>query len=257
LPGGSSKLKDLRRELTIVSHIKHENILSMDGLYVDTIDDSLWIKMELMERSLADVLALGEEGLVVPEKVIARFTSDILNALAHLEDYGIAHRDVRSDNLLVNSQGVLKIADFSHALQVSPTSPMHSDAVGVVYWQAPEIRTGSYDARKIDVWSVGATVWEMAELEPPFIGMEDPRHFPDRWPNLSQPEIYSRSFHEFLSFSSSPPLSRPSANDLLKTSFIRSACGRSIVVKLLMECKDIEDRIHRRNSVDSQGTILV
>ena len=49
----------------------------MDALYVDLIEDSLWIEMELMERSLADVLALVEEGLVLEEKVIARFTGDV------------------------------------------------------------------------------------------------------------------------------------------------------------------------------------
>ncbi|KAI5117130.1 hypothetical protein M0805_007714 [Coniferiporia weirii] len=256
LPGGSPKLEDLRKELLLMSHVRHENILSMDGLYVDIAEDSLWIKMELMERSLADMLALSEEGLTLPENVIARFTSDMLNALVHLEELGIAHRDVRSDNLLVNSRGVLKLADFSHALLIDSAYPMHTDAVGVFYWQAPEMRSGSYDARKVDVWSAGATAWEMAENEPPFMDVADPRLLPDLWPTLSQADSFSRSFHNFLSSCSSPPSSRPTANDLLTTSFIHSACARTLVVDLLAQCTAIEARMHRRQSGDSQGTVL-
>ncbi|KAL5478822.1 hypothetical protein ACEPAI_2099 [Sanghuangporus weigelae] len=258
LPGGSPKLEDLRKELMLVSRVSHTNILSMDALYVDLVEDSLWIEMELMERSLADVLALVEEGLVLEENVIARFTGDILGALAHLETLGIVHRDVRSDNLLVNSQGVLKLADFSNALLVDPTYPTYTEAAGVIYWQAPEMRTGSYDARKVDVWSAGATAWEMAEAEPPFMNMDisDPRQLPQRWPTFPRSDSYSRSFHDFLHLCSDPPSSRPSANDLITTPFIRSSCARSLVVDLMAQCRTIEERRLRRTSSDSQGTIL-
>lgn len=160
VPGGSQKLLDLREELALVSCVRHENILSMDGLYVDLTEDCLWIRMELMERSLADMLQLSEEGFVLHEPVIAQFTRDVrcslapcvhfltefarfsqaLKALTYLESIGVAHRDVRSDNLLVSNEGALKLADFSNAVQLEDGKPMRSDVVGVVYWQAPEMR---------------------------------------------------------------------------------------------------------------------
>jgi Protein kinase domain. len=80
----------------------------------------------------------------------------VLLALEYLQKQHIAHRDVRSDNLLLNSHGVLKLsecflavncqngvlnvchpsADFSNAAQVTPAFPLHSEPVGVIYWQA-------------------------------------------------------------------------------------------------------------------------
>lgn len=78
--------------------------------------------------------------------------------------------------------------------------------------------SGRYDVRKVDVWSAGATVWEMAESEPPFIDIEDPRQIPNKWPELSQAENFSQSLHDFLSLASSPPSIRPSAHDLLTVS---------------------------------------
>jgi serine/threonine-protein kinase CLA4 len=76
-PSGSPKLIDLERELKLLRGVQHENVLGMDALYVDLLEDSLWIRMELMERSLADVVALVGEGLMVQERMIARFASDV------------------------------------------------------------------------------------------------------------------------------------------------------------------------------------
>lgn len=63
-----------------------------------------------------------------------------MQALYYLQSRGIAHRDVRSDNLLVNRDGIVKLADFSNAVQVTKHNPTCNNAVGVIYWQAPEMR---------------------------------------------------------------------------------------------------------------------
>lgn len=77
LPSGSPKLIDLERELKLMKGVRHEHVLGMDALYVDLVEDSLWIRMELMERSLADVVALVGQGLMVHERMMARFASDV------------------------------------------------------------------------------------------------------------------------------------------------------------------------------------
>lgn len=99
LPSGSNKLEDLRRELEVMRRVFEDDrsamtssppsasgypagmahVLIMEGMYVDLQEDSLWIRMELMERSLADVVALVEQGHLerIDEKVAARFASDV------------------------------------------------------------------------------------------------------------------------------------------------------------------------------------
>ncbi|OCH90867.1 kinase-like protein [Obba rivulosa] len=262
LPSGSPKLLDLQRELAVTHGLRHNHILAVDAVYVDHVEDALWLRMELMERSLADVIGLGEEGILIQEKQIAQFASDIVHALRYLQAEGIAHRDLRSDNLLINRGGIVKLADFSSAVRVSRAQPTRTDPAGVIFWQAPdivlqapEVRTGSYNALKVDVWSLGATIWELAQGEPPFSDVADPRQIGDTLPALAQPEIYSRSFHDFLRSCSQPSKSRPSPDELLNTPFIRNARWRVEVVTLLQQCRAIEERLSKRQSADSDGTV--
>ncbi|KAI9454081.1 kinase-like domain-containing protein [Russula earlei] len=261
------KLTDLRCELELTRTLRHSNVLHMERLYVDVIEESLWIGMELLDRSLADVLAVvGEEvgsaqedsssGAVVeiPETMVARFVCDALLALSYLRKHHIAHRDVRSDNLLLSRSGVLKLSDFSSAVRSPPGTHKRSDPVGVIYWQAPEMRTGLYDPLKVDVWSLGATTWELVHGDPPFADVQDTRRIVDeQFPPVREPEAYSRSFHDFLHLCSRPAALRPDPDELLKAPFVRTGCSRSEIVRLLGQCKTIDEQQLLRLSSDSHS----
>ncbi|TRM63300.1 kinase-like domain-containing protein [Schizophyllum amplum] len=243
-PEGSQKMKDLRHELHLLRGLAHENILSMDALYVDAVDDYLWIRMDLMERSLADVIELVNDGLMLQERMVARFATDILLGLDYIHKQGIAHRDVRSDNLLINNAGLVRLTDFSNAVKVTPEAPTSSEVVGVIYWQAPEMRIGPYNPLKADIWSLGATTWEAAQAEPPFV---ESQQIGDRWPSVRQPELFSPAFHEFLRLCSEPAAARPDTATLLKSSFTGNACGRAVIVQLLSQCMSIERRVQEES----------
>jgi len=76
---GTMKISQLKHELEVMSEVRHKHILTTDGLFWDWRESVLWIRMELMDRSLADMLALGEYGVMVEEEVIARFANDVSN----------------------------------------------------------------------------------------------------------------------------------------------------------------------------------
>ncbi|KAJ7046235.1 hypothetical protein C8F04DRAFT_1387844 [Mycena alexandri] len=85
------------------------------ALYVDAFEDALWIRMELMTRTLASVIALGNAGLVLPDRVIAGCVKDILAALEVLRENGLRPGNISSQNVLLNSDGVLKLTNLSAA----------------------------------------------------------------------------------------------------------------------------------------------
>ncbi|KAF8183813.1 kinase-like domain-containing protein [Mycena galopus ATCC 62051] len=228
LPESSTRLFVLRRECELLRGLRCEQVLGIDAMYVDLVEDALWIRMELMERSLTGMISLIKEGLRLQDpRIVARLMSDILHALDYLQRHSIAHRDLRPDNLLLNSEGVLKVAHFSSAMRVTPEERLATDIVGFVHWQAPEVRSGSYDPLKIDVWSVGAILWQIAEVTPPF---SDGKRPVERWPPVSK--VYPPWLHDFLRLCSEPALSRPSPKELLETALVKRASGRSLITRL-------------------------
>ena len=104
-------------------------------------------------------------------------------------------------------------ADFSSAVRVTPGDHMRRDDVGVIYWQAPEIRKGEYDVMLVDIWSLGATVWELTEGTTPFEGQEE---VGERLPELSGSRASSEALLDFIEMCSSPPHYRPPAHRLLE-----------------------------------------
>ncbi|KAG8835935.1 hypothetical protein FRC17_000020 [Serendipita sp. 399] len=225
----NAKITALKKEASIFSSIgHHQSILAYAGMWIaDTSSpdadadqrpeplQELWIQMELMERSLADLLALLDDGLELEERHVSRFALDIVLGLAFLEERLVAHRDLRSDNLLVSLvDGHVKIADFSQAIQLSAGDTIREDPAGIIYWQAPEIRRGPYDALKVDVWSLGATVWELVEGETPFEG--DPNGPYDRLPELTDVQDVSQGLLGFLASCELPASKRSPAKALLE-----------------------------------------
>ena len=93
-----------------------------------------------------------------------------LTGLKFLHDHHIMHRDIKSDNILVGTDGAIKLADFGYATQLTKSRQNRVSKVGTVCWMAPEMITGKlhYDA-KVDVWSFGIFVIEMCMGQPPYI----------------------------------------------------------------------------------------
>jgi serine/threonine protein kinase len=92
--------------------------------------------------------------------------------------------------------------------------------------------SGFYDPLKVDVWSLGATTWELVHADPPFSDIQDTRHIVGtQLPPVRQPDDYSRSFHDFLDLCSQPAASRPDPDELLNVRYPSRPpffCGRRL-----------------------------
>lgn len=217
-----SDLANLQNEIAMQTLSSHPNVVQYMGAYA--WQDKLWIVMELLQGgSLTEVLGRHVEW---NESMIAYVCRESLMALAFLHRQHRLHRDIKSDNILVDLEGNVKIADFGFAINLTEEQNKRRSVVGTPYWMAPELIRGlEYDA-KVDVWSMGITALEMADGEPPLI-----REPPLRAlllitiqgpPQLEQPDRWSSQFRHFLarSFDINPE-KRASAEQLLMHPFIR------------------------------------
>ena len=156
--GDSDRYKNLSNELQILNLVQHNNILGVKDAFLggsDSLSSQVTLVMPLMDRSLTDVIAFYDSGVTLSESQMGRILYDILNALDYLRINNVVHRDVRSDTILLSSDGRSFLSDFTHAVLLSPENPYTTSAVGAPYWLAPEvIRNEKYD-HKADIWSLG------------------------------------------------------------------------------------------------------
>mmetsp|Transcript_23807 Transcript_23807/g.52049 ORF Transcript_23807/g.52049 Transcript_23807/m.52049 type:complete len:526 (-) Transcript_23807:446-2023(-) len=219
---------DLKKELRLLQKCDSDYIVRAHGMFLKPRE--LWIVMELCDLgSLLDVMRSIDLPLV--EEAIAAACHDALKGLEYLhgQKRGIIHRDIKCANLLLSSDGVVKLADFGVAAQLNSTASKRSSVIGTPHWMAPEvIQNGKYDARA-DVWSLGITAMEMAQMHPPLydvrpvlkvmfaIASADP-------PGLDEPDKFSQTFRDFVCYAlKKEAAKRPSSSELLQHDFLNRA----------------------------------
>ena len=105
----------------------------------------------------------------LPEKVMAYIAREILNGLLTLHAHHRIHRDLKSDNVLISTEGDVKLGDFGYAAQLTTEQNARQTVVGTPSWMAPELVSGSSYDQKVDIWSLGIVMLELAEGEPPYL----------------------------------------------------------------------------------------
>ncbi|MGN1443447.1 MAG: PASTA domain-containing protein, partial [Acutalibacteraceae bacterium] len=97
------------------------------------------------------------------------FVTQILRALQHAHDKGIVHRDIKPQNIMLTSDGTIKVTDFGIArFSRSETETMNGQAIGSVHYISPEQAKGSVTDAKTDIYSVGVVLYEMLTGKLPF-----------------------------------------------------------------------------------------
>jgi serine/threonine protein kinase len=104
----------------------------------------------------------------IPEKAAAFIGREVLSALSYLHENSIVHRDIKAANILLTSEGGVRLGDFGVSGQAGPGIKF----AGSPYWMAPEvIRKTRFDA-KADIWSFGITMFELLSGNPPMWQLE-------------------------------------------------------------------------------------
>lgn len=195
----SSEKKAITQEIKLQALSKHPNIVE----YIETFfyKKELWIVLELMTGSLTSIL---EETMEIEwsENDIIFVINQVLKGLAYLHSQNRIHRDIKSDNILVDLKGNVKIGDLGSAASLTTEKQKRKTVVGTPYWMAPEIIKRLPYGPKADIWSVGIVIFEICENEPPFFEMEPLQALlsisVSPAPRLKEPENYSKEFCHLL-----------------------------------------------------------
>jgi serine/threonine protein kinase/photosystem II stability/assembly factor-like uncharacterized protein len=175
-PGAIDKVgrDHLLREAQTASSLSHPSICTIHQ--VGQSGNDFYVVMELIEgKSLSDLITLT--GLSMD--TVARYGTQIADALAHAHDRGIAHRDLKGSNVMVTADGRVKVLDFGLATRIEREEiseltlsyeALESKLVGTLPYMAPEILRGQKGDHLSDIWALGVLLYEAAGGRLPFRG---------------------------------------------------------------------------------------
>uniref|UniRef100_A0AAR2J2F9 Non-specific serine/threonine protein kinase n=1 Tax=Pygocentrus nattereri TaxID=42514 RepID=A0AAR2J2F9_PYGNA len=193
----------------------HKNIVAYFGSYLR--NNKLWICMEFCGGgSLQDIYH------------VMQFV--LLQGLHHLHETGKMHRDI-------------KVTDFGVAAEINASVAKRKSFIGTPYWMAPEVaaveRKGGYN-QLCDIWAVGITAIELAELQPPMFDLHPMRALmlmsksSFQPPKLKDKTKWTTEFHNFIKMAlTKSPRKRPTAEKLLQHAFVTQLLTRNLVIELL------------------------
>ncbi|KAH8852118.1 Mitogen-activated protein kinase kinase kinase kinase 5 [Schistosoma japonicum] len=198
-------IRSICQEIHTLRECRHPNIVQFYGSYLR--NNKLWICMEYCGgQSMQDIYLYTRRPL--EEDCIAFVSRETLQGLNFMHNRGRIHRDIKGANILLTDDGHVKVADFGVAAQLSTSIAKRTTLIGTPYWMAPEVasiecRGSGYDG-KCDIWGVGITAIEYAELQPPMFDL-DPRKALQilgsrnyKPPSLQDRHKWSPLFHSFV-----------------------------------------------------------
>ncbi|XP_068652168.1 serine/threonine-protein kinase BLUS1 [Aristolochia californica] len=270
---------DLRFEAKSMALLSHPNVLTAHCSF--TVGTRLWVIMPFMSAGSLHSIISSAFPSGLPEPAIAVVLRHTLQALHYLHSQGQLHRDIKAGNILLHSDGSVKLADFgvsasiydqsSSSLTGSWASSSFNDLAGTPYWMAPEvIHSRNGYGFKADIWSLGITAMELAHGRPPLSHLPPSKslvmrissrlslNYEDDRNKGKKKKRFSKQFQDMVATCLvQDPSKRPSAEKLLKHPFFKNCKSQEYLVKhVLQGLPSVEERFKEFPSASQSAVVI-
>ena len=169
----NNSITKIESEIEILSKLHHKNIVKYYGS--SQSKNHLQIYFEYCENGSIEKMLKNYKNF--PEKIIQKYTKEMLEGLEYLHAHSIIHRDIKGGNILVDRNGICKLSDFGVSKKIKDDlDKSNSYSIkGTPNYMAPEIvKNNDVITRFSDIWSLGCTVIEMINGKPPWSNIKNP-----------------------------------------------------------------------------------
>jgi len=236
IPKEDKAFKRFLREIQVMKMNHHPNIVKFVGSYF--LKEQIYIVTDCSGRCLSEFFDHIDTH-PLSEPLMAFICSGILQGLKYIHRQKIIHRGIRSENIIIGDDGTVRISNpFCPSISsgkrqqtLSQQLYQKKESVGSTYWMAPELIRGCVFSFEVDVWSLGITLIEMVDGEPPFTDFPPLRAlflFTGRnktaIPQLKNGTKWSSDLNDFLNKCFLSAEQRPDAGTLLQHTFLSKTC---------------------------------
>eukprot|EP01138_Halocafeteria_seosinensis_P016381 gb/GECG01016712.1/.p1 GENE.gb/GECG01016712.1/~~gb/GECG01016712.1/.p1 ORF type:complete len:434 (+),score=43.15 gb/GECG01016712.1/:1-1302(+) len=209
--------EDAVNEIRILASIRHKNIIRYCEAFVER--DNLYIVMEFAEHgdTHRQIKKFKEANKYIKETTIWSYLIQICLGLQELHSRNILHRDIKPKNIFLTDKNHIRLGDLGCAKLIK--SGMAKTQIGTPYYMSPEIWSNKPYDTKSDMWAVGAFIYELCALHPPFLA-NDVNGLARKIKTQPAPRV-SRHYSEELAMIvarllSKNPSTRPSINEVME-----------------------------------------
>ncbi|XP_039236555.1 serine/threonine-protein kinase PAK 3-like isoform X2 [Pipra filicauda] len=237
-------------EIEVMRTNRNSNIVNYLDSYI--VEEELWLVMEYVDGgTLYDVIS----ETCMSEGQMAAVSRECLQGLYFLHSNGVIHRDIKSSNILIRTDGSVKLADFGLSAQLSLDQSYRNSVIGTSWWMAPEVVISKPYGPKVDIWSFGIVGLEMVEGEVPYQNetsvLAQYLIATGGAPKLKNPKQVSAWLRDFLTCCLETDQDRRwSAEELLQHPFVESAKPASSLVPLITAVKKWKEETRLQQPVE-------
>ncbi|XP_054156118.1 cyclin-dependent kinase 1-like [Oppia nitens] len=157
------------REITLLKELMHPNVVRLEDVIMQ--ENKLYLVFEFLSMDLKKYLDSLPTNQLVDEKLVKSYLYQILEAMVFCHSRRVIHRDLKPQNLLLDSKGTIKLADFGLARAFGIPVRVYTHEVVTLWYRAPEVLLGGQRySTPVDIWSIGCIFAEMANKNPLFHG---------------------------------------------------------------------------------------
>lgn len=158
------------REISLLKELRDPNIV---GLYdiVHSNSNKIYLVFEFLDMDLKKYMESIPEGQGMSKNMVKKFMVQLVRGIYYCHSHRVLHRDLKPQNLLIDKEGSLKVADFGLARAFGVPLRAYTHEVVTLWYRAPEILLGGKQySTGVDMWSIGCIFAEMAQRKPLFSG---------------------------------------------------------------------------------------